>query len=214
MTPEHVKKILPIITAYADGKTIQLNQGTPEKPIWVDLKIAPMFKGPLEAYRIKPLDHPDVQFDSEDKLLPPAHGKWAAPELTRDKVPEGMRPYLYGEKLRKGDLLRNEQGRESTIIHYEGDKAEQLVEMHEDTQLCAFTSEPLPPKPEPVLMTVDDLPPVVWLLDTCGSWRLVYAVKENGDLDIRFSRGDISWFHKNGFQWSPDRKNPQSFLKA
>lgn len=189
------------------------------------LTIISTLKEELEKY-VKALtpthDHPDVQFDSEDKLLPPAHGKWAAPELTRDKVPEGMRPYLYGEKLRKGDIMCHlDSGTTLEVYAHTESNAEKLFR---ESRWWAFTRDPLPPKsepepepkpePEPVLMTVDDLPPVVWLLDTCGGWHLVYAVKENGDLDIRFSRGDISWFHKNGFQWSPDRKNPQSFLKA
>lgn len=184
------------------------------------LTIISTLKEELEKYVIALIpthdrpDHPDVKLDSEGKLLPPEHGKWAAPELTRDKVPKGMRPYLYGERLRKGDLLRNEQGRESTIIHYEGINAEDLVKMHEDAQLCAFTHEPLPPKPEPVLMMVDDLPPVVWILDPNGNWTLVYSFSAGGDLEVRFYRGSISWFHENGFRWSPDRKNPQSFLKA
>lgn len=50
MTREAAKQLLPIIAAYAEGKTIQKNicqRG------WIDLSF-PLFDGSPESYRIKP----------------------------------------------------------------------------------------------------------------------------------------------------------------
>jgi hypothetical protein len=49
MTREEAKKLVPIVQAFADGKTIQLRTGVG----WQDIE-DPVFAGPISIYRIKP----------------------------------------------------------------------------------------------------------------------------------------------------------------
>ena len=51
MTPQQAKKFLPVITAFAEGKTIQLKSSSGKE--WIDMTSA-RFDGPDEIYRIKP----------------------------------------------------------------------------------------------------------------------------------------------------------------
>jgi hypothetical protein len=57
MTPEHVKALLPILKAYAEGKTIQYDtNGNGKVPNWVD-QLGPRgvhFDDTANRYRIKP----------------------------------------------------------------------------------------------------------------------------------------------------------------
>lgn len=50
MTPEHAKQLLPIITAFAEGKAVQYK---PEAGEWEDC-INPTFSMPMHKYRIRP----------------------------------------------------------------------------------------------------------------------------------------------------------------
>lgn len=50
MTRETATQLLPIITAFAEGKTIQKNV---DQRGWIDLSF-PLFDGSPESYRIKP----------------------------------------------------------------------------------------------------------------------------------------------------------------
>ena len=52
MTREEAKKMAELMTAYAEGKTIQKNQYG-NRDYWVDLT-NPLFKEPASSYRIKP----------------------------------------------------------------------------------------------------------------------------------------------------------------
>lgn len=52
MTPDQAKHLLPIIKAYSEGKTIQI-QSVDDKLIWTDLAW-PHFVGDVKRYRIKP----------------------------------------------------------------------------------------------------------------------------------------------------------------
>ena len=51
MTPEKVKALLPVLTAYAQGKTIQCQDMSDDR--WFDIIYA-TFDGPVELYRVKP----------------------------------------------------------------------------------------------------------------------------------------------------------------
>jgi hypothetical protein len=53
MNQEQAKEWLPLIQAVADGKTIQGNYGTDDKPNWKDVARL-NFDCEVEAYRIKP----------------------------------------------------------------------------------------------------------------------------------------------------------------
>ena len=50
MTPEKVKALFPVLTAYAENKTIQMQN---DVGVWFDLCYA-TFDSPAECYRIKP----------------------------------------------------------------------------------------------------------------------------------------------------------------
>lgn len=53
MTREEVKKILPIMQAYAEGRAIQIRHPV-HKDEWLDCLIEPHFDRPPNYYRIKP----------------------------------------------------------------------------------------------------------------------------------------------------------------
>jgi len=53
MTPENAKALLPIITAYAEGKTIQVCRRYTESETWSDIPF-PDFNDAPDRYRIKP----------------------------------------------------------------------------------------------------------------------------------------------------------------
>lgn len=53
MNRERAKELLPVIQAFADGKTIQVRGRTSAVPKWTDILSDPSFFGNCE-YRIKP----------------------------------------------------------------------------------------------------------------------------------------------------------------
>lgn len=66
ITKENAKEYLPLIQALAEGKTVQVNRGTKEKPMWDDPLCPLIFNCPSSEYRIKPeprtfyvLEYPD-----------------------------------------------------------------------------------------------------------------------------------------------------------
>lgn len=67
MTPENAKALIPIITAYAEGKTIQLNTGSVANPSWTDASDC-NFGCTVESYRIKP--EPKMVPMTADELPP------------------------------------------------------------------------------------------------------------------------------------------------
>lgn len=53
MNKDNAKDYLPLVQALAEGKTIQINAGTPGIPLWEDVD-DPVFSGPVSDYRVKP----------------------------------------------------------------------------------------------------------------------------------------------------------------
>lgn len=214
MTPEHAKALLPFITAYSEGKTIQHNSNarigtTPE---WTDL-INPRFLSDPNDLRIKPTLHPDVSFSPDGYLLPPRVGEWASKHtLTEAAIPESHRPYVKGEVLREGDLYQYKDGSVERVYGLAGIPTETLLGI-------GFTTAPLP-EPKLVPMTSDDLPPFLWVrnkakqrlrhvllittwdMETGSFWYKV----DNGSVQIKPER-----FHE--WEYSPDRKTWHSLMK-
>lgn len=55
MTPQQAKELLPIITAFAEGKEIEINVASDKsEPRWIKIHDNPTFEGKIENYRIKP----------------------------------------------------------------------------------------------------------------------------------------------------------------
>lgn len=212
MTPEHAKALLPIITACSEGKTIQYRRRKDSR--WIDLTseaVSPSFTRPPEDYRIKPALHPDISFSPDGYLLPPRVGEWASKHpLTEAGIPEGHRPYVKGELLRKGDPTTFFPG----II--QGDLAGCVATV---SDYSCFTLAPLP-EPKLVPLTSEELPPVVWVrnkekqrlrhallittwnMETGSFWYKV----ENGSVQIEPER-----FHE--WEYSSDRKTWHSLMK-
>lgn len=214
MTPEHAKALLPFITAYSEGKTIQYRRRKDSR--WVDLTseaMYPSFTRPPEDYRIKPAIHPDISFSPDGYLLPPRVGEWAAKQpFTEADLPEGHRPYVKGEVLREGDLYQYKDGSVERVYGLAGCPTETLLGI-------GFTTAPLP-EPKLVPLTSEELPPVVWVrnkakqrlrhmllittwdMETGSFWYKV----ENGSVQIKPER-----FHE--WEYSPDRKTWHSLMK-
>jgi len=77
MTPERAKQFLPLMTAFADGKTIQFDNGVR----WLE-RDEYMFTSSLEYYRIKPepqrvyvnIHHDGNMYPYADKSLAKTNG--------------------------------------------------------------------------------------------------------------------------------------------
>lgn len=54
MTPEQAKQLLPVITAFAEGKTIQFERQNRTGELFWEDHATPDFTAPPECYRIKP----------------------------------------------------------------------------------------------------------------------------------------------------------------
>jgi hypothetical protein len=50
MTPDKVKQLMPVLQAFADGKTIQVRVGNE----WYDVPGCALFSGDIKNYRVKP----------------------------------------------------------------------------------------------------------------------------------------------------------------
>lgn len=68
------------------------------------------------------------------------------------------------------------------------------------------------PEPKQVLMTAEDLPPVVWLKNRDGVQQMVTCIRE-GRLETSWWCGPFEELQQNGFTWSADRKTWNSFMK-
>lgn len=90
MNREHWKKLLPIITAYAEGKEIEfLDPNYGGRAIFDTY----WFSSDVNNYRIK-----------EHKLPEPPPGKhWHREDLKGEWFPSGYRPLLDGEQIESGD---------------------------------------------------------------------------------------------------------------
>ena len=53
MNKDNAAQFLPLVQALAEGKTIQVNQGTADNPQWEDFA-NPFFNGNPDDYRVKP----------------------------------------------------------------------------------------------------------------------------------------------------------------
>lgn len=207
MTPEHAKALLPFITAYSEGKTIQyLKKGD---TVWRGMnEEGAFFHAPADTleYRIKPATHPDVSFSPDGYLLPPRVGEWASKQpLTEADILEGHRPYVKGEVLREGDLYQYKNGSVERVYGLAGCPTESLLGI-------GFTTAPLP-EPKLVPLTSEELPPVVWIREKDAPDRseLLHSVKTNGMLET--ANFCIPPEEYSIFEFSSDRKTWHSLMK-
>ena len=84
MTRESAKAAAAVINAWADGKTIQIQCGTIEKPDWRDLTVTEFDYRAYERYRIKPEPREWWLVDCEG--VSPAYSRKSSAELCDGKI--------------------------------------------------------------------------------------------------------------------------------
>lgn len=70
------------------------------------------------------------------------------------------------------------------------------------------------PAPKRVLMTSEDLPPVVWIRSQNGAVELMTNIRTDGRWETRNWVGRPDVFHEERYLWSPSQSGPwNSFMK-
>lgn len=91
MKRENALQYLPLIQAFAEGKTIQINNGAVSSPNWLDLDGHVSFNRELERYRIKPPEPRTfyVVLSEQGNLV----GTYTSEERANDRVYRGSQHY-------------------------------------------------------------------------------------------------------------------------
>lgn len=150
--------------AEAQGKVIEVNAGTEERPLWRSVK-SPMYNQPPEEYRVKPWTLPP----------PPKGESWHRTDWTEEMLHPGERPLLLGEK----DALGDEE-----FINGEGLKITRTTRY--GTTKADFHTRTRRPLPEPevwVDLGPEDCPPgsVLRAIDSKNQgWLSIQAAYTDG----------------------------------
>ena len=167
--------------AYADGKVIEYNCGTADRPEW-EVISSPTFEGSLQYYRVKPWKLP----------APPEGMQWHRNDWTEDMLPEGWRPMLLNETGSYEYLNNNgiwEYGccnRAPTLAHYRHTR----------------TNRPLPSAPKKVPLTFEYVSGFVGVEVRVDTHR-IFSVIEIGHKAIEINNVCITWeiLQRNAWQW-------------
>lgn len=194
MNREKARQLLPIITAYAEGKAIQFRtRAEPEK--WDTLPENARFDHEPGCYRIKP----------EWTLPQPPEGlSWHRADWTEDLLPPGYRPLLAGEKCRWGEdeCLHSKESTWEAVVGLSGVSPERLESWFLRTKRPLPTLKILPLTPEEMLKAV-------WLKEPLvKDSLLIVKVLEcgNGYSTIHSWMG-LEDLKNERWSWSQDRIN-------
>jgi len=92
----NAKDYLPLVQALIDGKAVQYNMGTTDKPNWVECEKY-RFNEPLIAYRIKPEPREIWVNRHEDSRL--GFSYYDSKEAAADGIGHGWKPVCFREVI-------------------------------------------------------------------------------------------------------------------